>query len=127
VTSVEPTNPVGSVESSAHRVPAESAPDGLSQAERTYVLDTSVLLSDPRALFRFAEHAVVLPVVVITELENGGPGPEILESELITGPTEDFYNDPQLTWDDLPDEWYFFCRVHAGMNGTGSLVGDEAA
>jgi PhoH-like ATPase len=36
---------------------------------RTYVLDTSVLLSDPRAMLRFAEHAVVLPVVVITELE----------------------------------------------------------
>jgi PhoH-like ATPase len=36
---------------------------------RTYVLDTSVLLSDPRAMQRFAEHDVVLPVVVITELE----------------------------------------------------------
>jgi len=36
---------------------------------QTYVLDTSVLLSDPRAILRFAEHAVVLPVVVITELE----------------------------------------------------------
>lgn len=37
---------------------------------RTYVLDTSVLLSDPRAMLRFAEHEVVLPVVVITELEG---------------------------------------------------------
>ncbi|MFP3713038.1 PhoH family protein [Puerhibacterium sp. TATVAM-FAB25] len=36
---------------------------------RTFVVDTSVLLSDPRALYRFAEHDVVLPVVVITELE----------------------------------------------------------
>ena len=26
---------------------------------RTFVLDTSVLLSDPKAPFRFAEHAVV--------------------------------------------------------------------
>nr|WP_245528197.1 PhoH family protein [Cellulomonas gilvus] len=33
------------------------------------MLDTSVLLSDPRAIFRFAEHDVVLPVVVVTELE----------------------------------------------------------
>jgi len=40
-----------------------------SQAERTFVLDTSVLLSDPKAVLRFAEHHVVLPVVVITELE----------------------------------------------------------
>ena len=38
--------------------------------ERIYVLDTSVLLSDPHALFRFAEHAVVLPVVVLIELEH---------------------------------------------------------
>ncbi len=36
---------------------------------KTHVLDTSVLLSDPRAILRFAEHDVVLPVVVITELE----------------------------------------------------------
>ncbi|WP_416332921.1 PhoH family protein [Amycolatopsis echigonensis] len=35
----------------------------------TYVLDTSVLLSDPWAVTRFAEHAVVLPLVVISELE----------------------------------------------------------
>ncbi|TCL87442.1 PhoH-like ATPase [Curtobacterium sp. PhB142] len=48
-----------------------------SVAQRTYVLDTSVLLSDPRALFRFAEHAVVLPVVVVSELESKRNDPEI--------------------------------------------------
>ncbi|GAA1455873.1 PhoH family protein [Williamsia maris] len=37
---------------------------------RTYVLDTSVLLSDPWAVTRFAEHRVVLPLVVISELEG---------------------------------------------------------
>ena len=36
-------------------------------AERTFVLDTSVLLSDPWALQRFAEHEVVIPLVVLTE------------------------------------------------------------
>ena len=44
---------------------------------KTYVLDTSVLLSDPRALLRFAEHSVVLPVVVITELEAKRHHPEL--------------------------------------------------
>ena len=39
------------------------------QTRRCYVIDTSVLLSDPHALRRFAEHDVILPVVVITELE----------------------------------------------------------
>ena len=46
-------------------------------AQRTYVLDTSVLLSDPRAIFRFAEHEVVLPVVVISELEKKRNDPEL--------------------------------------------------
>ena len=44
---------------------------------RTYVLDTSVLLADPGALRRFAEHEVVLPVVVITELEAKRHHPEL--------------------------------------------------
>lgn len=48
-----------------------------AQRTRTYVLDTSVLLSDPRALFRFAEHAVVIPVIVISELEKKRHDPEI--------------------------------------------------
>ena len=40
-----------------------------SDQRRTYVLDTSVLLSDPWAITRFAEHEVVVPLVVISELE----------------------------------------------------------
>ena len=43
----------------------------------TFVLDTSVLLADPGALRRFAEHEVVLPVVVITELEGKRHHPEL--------------------------------------------------
>ncbi|OZF46994.1 ribonuclease [Rhodococcus sp. 14-1411-2a] len=34
------------------------------------MLDTSVLLSDPWAVIRFAEHNVVLPLIVISELEG---------------------------------------------------------
>ncbi|WP_085371137.1 MULTISPECIES: PhoH family protein [unclassified Leifsonia] len=55
----------------------ESTDSGTNQAERTYVLDTSVLLSDPQAIFRFAEHAVVIPVVVVSELEGKRNDPEI--------------------------------------------------
>ena len=51
--------------------------DGSAAGVRTYVIDTSVLLSDPRAVFRFAEHRVVLPVVVITELEAKRHDPEL--------------------------------------------------
>jgi PhoH-like ATPase len=46
-------------------------------ARRTFVLDTSVLLSDPGALGRFAEHEVVLPLVVISELEGKRHHPEL--------------------------------------------------
>ena len=45
--------------------------------KKTYVLDTSVLLADPGALLRFAEHEVVLPVVVISELETKRDHPEL--------------------------------------------------
>jgi PhoH-like ATPase len=44
---------------------------------RTYVLDTSVLLADPGALGRFAEHEVVIPLVVLTELEAKRHHPEL--------------------------------------------------
>ncbi|WP_185996469.1 PhoH family protein [Nocardioides campestrisoli] len=48
-----------------------------SGAGRTYVVDTSVLLADPGAINRFAEHEVVLPVVVVTELEGKRHHPEL--------------------------------------------------
>ena len=43
----------------------------------TFVLDTSVLLSDPGAMARFAEHEVVLPLVVVSELEGKRDHPEL--------------------------------------------------
>lgn len=59
---------------------AEQALNAHSDAElglRTYVLDTSVLLSDPWALIKFAEHRIILPVVVISELEGKRHHPEL--------------------------------------------------
>ena len=44
---------------------------------KTYILDTSVLLADPSALTRFAEHQVVLPIAVIGELESKRDHPEL--------------------------------------------------
>jgi PhoH-like ATPase len=46
-------------------------------ATKTFVLDTSVLLSDPRAMLRFHDADVVLPVVVVTELEAKRHHPEL--------------------------------------------------
>jgi PhoH-like ATPase len=44
---------------------------------KSYILDTSVFLADPMALARFAEHEVVIPIVVITELESKRDHPEL--------------------------------------------------
>lgn len=47
------------------------------QATRTYILDTSVLLSDPKAIFKFKEQEVVIPIIVINELEKKRHDPEL--------------------------------------------------
>ncbi len=68
--------------------------------------------------------------VVITELEGTvdepEQGEEILASELISGVLTDYYIDESLTWEDLPEEWYFYCVVHANMNGVGTVVEADA-
>ncbi|NYI75894.1 PhoH family protein [Nocardioides panzhihuensis] len=70
---------VTEADASAAPTPASesSTAESESPTVRTYVLDTSVLLSDPKAMTRFAEHHVVLPVVVITELEGKRHHPEL--------------------------------------------------
>ena len=47
------------------------------KAKKTFVLDTSVLLADPGALYRFAEHEVIIPIAVIGELETKRDNPEL--------------------------------------------------
>lgn len=73
-------NPIASVPSSrGRRRRPTSTPAGTESAPppRAYVLDTSVLLSDPAAFNRFAEHEVVIPLVVISELEGKRHHPEL--------------------------------------------------
>ena len=48
-----------------------------AKGRTTYVLDTSVLLADPGALTRFAEHRIIIPIVVIGELETKRDHPEL--------------------------------------------------
>lgn len=42
----------------------------LSIVHKVYVLDTNVLLHDPRAIFKFEDNEVVLPIVVIEEIDQ---------------------------------------------------------
>lgn len=44
------------------------------QQKRLFVLDTNVLMHDPSALFRFKEHDIFLPMVVLEELDKGKKG-----------------------------------------------------
>jgi PhoH-like ATPase len=41
-----------------------------SHERKTYVLDSNVLLHDPSSLFHFEEHEVVIPIVVIEEIDR---------------------------------------------------------
>jgi hypothetical protein len=67
--------------------------------------------------------------VVITLLEGTvdapAPGQVLVESTLISGISREYYVAEEISWDDLPEVWYFFCRVHANMNGIGTVVTSE--
>ena len=67
--------------------------------------------------------------VVITLLDGTSadprPGEVIAESTLISGISSEYFVAEDVTWDDLPEEWYFFCRVHANMNGVGTVIRAE--
>ena len=39
-------------------------------SKKTFVLDTNVLLHDPTSVFNFHEHAVVIPMTVLEELDD---------------------------------------------------------
>ena len=46
----------------------------MSTEKRLFVLDTNILMHDPTSLFRFQEHDVYLPMVVLEELDRGKKG-----------------------------------------------------
>ena len=43
----------------------------MTRSKRIYVLDTNILMHDPTALFKFEEHDVFIPMMVLEELDNG--------------------------------------------------------
>jgi hypothetical protein len=69
--------------------------------------------------------------VQITNLEGSVDNPErgseiLADSALVAGPIVDVYVHPDgLTWEELPEEWYFLCVVHPAMNGVGMLASGE--
>jgi hypothetical protein len=101
------------------------ADDGSCVPTRTWDVVPSAETETLAFLFRNLEpqipHNVVITVLEGT-LEAPMAGEVLAESVLINGVNDDYYVDETLTWDDLPDVWYFFCRVHANMNGIGTVV-----
>ncbi|MEY2684970.1 MAG: hypothetical protein RJA09_2114 [Pseudomonadota bacterium] len=45
-----------------------------ARAKRLFVLDTNVLMHDPASLFRFEEHDIYLPMIVLEELDSNKKG-----------------------------------------------------
>jgi len=46
----------------------------MAKSKRLYVLDTNVLMHDPTSMFRFEEHDVFLPMIVLEELDAAKKG-----------------------------------------------------
>ncbi len=46
----------------------------MAERPRLYLLDTNVLMHDPTSLFRFAEHDIYLPMIVLEELDRAKKG-----------------------------------------------------
>jgi PhoH-like ATPase len=47
---------------------------GRAEQRRIFVLDTNVLMHDPTAIFRFDEHDIYIPMIVLEELDAGKKG-----------------------------------------------------
>ena len=61
--------------STLHLLPSsrKTAKTGGSSATKLFVLDTNVLMHDPTSLFRFEEHDIYLPMVVLEAMASGVP------------------------------------------------------
>ena len=58
----------------AQNKPARAVPRSQESPKKLFVLDTNVLMHDPTSLFRFEEHDVYLPMVILEELDNHKKG-----------------------------------------------------
>ena len=100
-------------------------PDTRGSQRRTYVLDTSVLLSDPRALLRFDEHDVVVPVVVVTDSSARLPVALVEQFGIRVVPLHVLVDGRDLLdgVDDFPADLYQRTGVTTAGAGRGSYMG----
>jgi len=69
VAATAPTLPIPS-----RRAARRTAKRNGTQPSRLFVLDTNVLMHDPVSLFRFEEHDIFLPMIVLEELDSNKKG-----------------------------------------------------
>jgi PhoH-like ATPase len=73
---VQPTTAMPSmpIEVAAKAVPSRARKTRAMGPTKLFVLDTNVLMHDPMSLFRFEEHDVFLPMIVLEELDGHKKG-----------------------------------------------------
>ena len=88
----------------------------MTDHKKLFVLDTNVLMHDPTSIFRFKEHDIFLPMVVLEELDRGKKGTsEVARNvrqvsrfldDLMADTTHDEIEHglPLPSWAGLPDE-----------------------
>src|SRR5512143_2817824 len=68
----DPMNKVSELKSPSHHIGDEIE---RKETKKIFVLDTNVLIHDPSSIFRFDENDIVIPFVVIEELDRLKKGP----------------------------------------------------
>ncbi len=82
---------------------------------RLFVLDTNVLMHDPSALFRFQEHDLFLPMMVLEELDNNKKG----RSEVARNARQASRFIEELVSDKTPEE------IHSGITLNSRINNEE--
>jgi plastocyanin len=100
--------------------------DGSCTATQTWTVIPSEVEANLSFVFENLE-AGVPHNVVITDLEGTPDDPRsggetYAASTLITGVDTDYFVSDSFTWEDLPEQWYFFCAIHPNMKGVGQVV-----
>lgn len=113
------------------RIAAENStefclPDGSGGCEPTDTWEVTPDTEVESLLFVFENREAGVPHnVQIAELQGEAEaGAEILTTETITGVAETVYNDDASSWEELPEQWYFFCTIHPQMQGIGQVVAE---
>ena len=106
---------------------AAGAKPAVVNERRLFVLDTNVLMHDPTAIFRFQEHDVYLPMVVLEELDSNKKG--LSEASRNVRQTSRFLDDlmRDATKDQIDAGLPLPSSLNASQNGNGHGTSDAGS